>query len=144
MKTMRVFLSHTSDMAQFPEGRPFVQAALDAVGRARMVPVDMRYFAARDGGPADYCRQQVRACDVYVAIVGFRYGSVVAGEGVSYTESEFLAASEAGLPRLVFLLAESARWPELADADIGPAEEFRKRLSRAGLLVREFTWVQLS
>src|ERR1700722_12464011 len=118
MKTVHVCLSHTSDMAQFPEGRPFVQAAMDAVGRARMVPVDMRYFAARDGMPVDYCRQQVRACDIYIAIIGFRYGSVVAGEGVSYTESEFLAASSAGLPRLVFLLAESACSPGLADADI--------------------------
>ena len=138
MKTVQVFLSHTSDMAQFPEGRTFVQAALDAVGRARMAPVDMRYFAARDGMPADYCRQQVRACDIYVAIIGFRYGSVVAGEGVSYTESEFLAASSAGLPRLVFLLAKSAYSLELADADLGQVEGFRKRLLSGGLLVREF------
>jgi hypothetical protein len=47
MKAMKVFLSHTSDTAEFPEGRPFVQGALDAVGRARMAPLDMRYFAAR-------------------------------------------------------------------------------------------------
>jgi hypothetical protein len=138
MKTLQVFLSHTSDMAQSPEDRPFVQAALDAVGRARMAPVDMRYFAARDGRPANYCQQQVLTCDVYVAIIGFRYGSIVKEEGVSYTELEFLAASAAGLPRLVFLLADAALSPVLADADLGPVEGFRKRLSAAGLLVREF------
>jgi hypothetical protein len=137
MKTLQVFLSHTSDMARFPEDRPFVQAALDAVGRARMAPVDMRYFAARDARPADYCRQQVLTCDVYVAVIGFRYGSIVNGEGVSYTELEFSTASGAGLPRLVFLLAEAACPPALADADRGPVERFRKRLSEAGLLVRE-------
>jgi hypothetical protein len=136
---MQVFLSHTSDMAQFPKGRSFVEAAIDAVGRARMVPVDMRYFAAGDRMPVDYCRQQVSASDVYVAVIGFRYGSVVAGEGVSYTEAEFLAASSAGLPRLVFLLAESACPQGLADADTGQVAGFRKRLSAAGLLVREFT-----
>jgi tetratricopeptide (TPR) repeat protein len=139
MKTVQVFLSHTSDMAQFPEGRTFVQAALDAVGRARMAPVDMRYFAARDGMPVDYCRQQVRASDIYVAIIGFRYGSVVAGESISHAESEFLAASGEGLPRLVFLLAGKAYSPERADADMGPVEGFRKRLLSSGLLVREFT-----
>src|SRR5262249_55788423 len=57
MQTGQVFLSHTSDMAGFPAGRSFVQAVLDAVARAGMAPVDMRYFAAREGQPADYCQQ---------------------------------------------------------------------------------------
>jgi len=139
MKTRQVFLSHTSDMAQFPKDRSFVQAALDAVGRARLAPVDMRYFAARDGRPADYCQQQVLSCDIYVAVIGFRYGSLVAGEGVSYTELEFLTASAAGLPRLVFLLAETACQSGLADADRWLVEGFRQRLAEAGLLLREFS-----
>ena len=84
MKTYQVFVSHTSDMAGFPEHRPFVQAVLNAVGRARMAPVDMRYFAARDERPADYCRQRVRECEIYIAVVGFRYGSLVPGETISY------------------------------------------------------------
>lgn len=142
MKTLQVFLSHTSDMAQFPDDRPFVQAALDAVSRARMAPIDMRYFAARDGRPANYCQQRVRTCDVYVAIIGFRYGSIVREEGVSYTELEFLTASAAGLPRLVFLLAEATRSSTQADADLRLVEGFRKRLSEAGLLVREFRSVE--
>lgn len=41
MKTGQVFVSHTADMAQFPEGRPFVQAALDGVARAGLAPVDI-------------------------------------------------------------------------------------------------------
>src|SRR5580704_1230274 len=104
MRTGQVFVSHTSDMAQFPEGRPFVQAALDAVGRAGMAPVDMRYFAARDGKPAEYCETRVRECEIYIVVVGFRYGSVVPGQTVSYTEMEFQAACDVGVPRLVFLL----------------------------------------
>ena len=139
MKMQRVFLSHTSDMARFPEDRSFVQAALDAVGRAQLASVDMRYFAARDHRPADYCQRQVLACDIYVAIIGFRYGSLISGEGVSYTELEFMTASSAELPRLVFLLAEAACAPGLADVELGPVEGFRKRLRGAGLIVREFT-----
>src|SRR5215471_21697593 len=108
MKTGQVFVSHTSDMAQFPAGRSFVQAVLDGVGRAGMAPVDMRYFAARDGAPAEYCRRRVRECEVYVAVVGFRYGTVVPGEAVSYTELEFREATKAGRTRLLFLLAENA------------------------------------
>jgi tetratricopeptide (TPR) repeat protein len=138
MKTQRVFLSHTSDMALFPGGRSFVQAALDAVGRARLAPVDMRYFAARDERPADYCQEQVRASDIYIAIVGFRYGSLVPGTGISYTELEFKTATNAGLPRLIFLLTEAACLAGLADTDRSPVEGFRARLTDAGLLIREF------
>src|SRR5919112_597701 len=53
----QVFVSRTSDMAGYPVGRSFAQAVLDAVMRAGSTPVDMRYFAARDGRPVDYCRQ---------------------------------------------------------------------------------------
>lgn len=140
MKTGQVFVSHTSDMARFPEDRSFAQAALDAVARAGMTPVDMRYFAARDSAPAEYCRARVRECEIYVAVVGFRYGSMVPGEGVSYTELEFRAATEAALPRLVFLLEEAASLPDgRADADRGPVEGFRQRLRDAGMVVRDFT-----
>jgi Domain of unknown function (DUF4062)/Tetratricopeptide repeat/NB-ARC domain len=139
MRTGQVFVSHTSDMTQFPEGRSFVQAALDAVGRAGMAPVDMRYFAARDGRPADYCRQRVRGCEISVTLAGFRYGSLVPGEAVSYTELEFQAATQAGLSRLVFLLEEGACPPPVADADRRLAEGFRERLRDAGLVVRSFS-----
>src|SRR5260370_21995951 len=91
----QVFVSHTWDMAWFPAGRSFVRAALDAVGRAGMAPVDMRYFAARDGSPAGYCRQRGSECEVYVAVVGLRYGTVVPGEAVSYTALQVAAAPAA-------------------------------------------------
>ena len=139
MRTGQVFVSHTSDMAHFPGTRPFVQAALDAVARAGMASVDMRYFAARDGRPADYCRQRVRECEIFVAVAGFRYGSLVPGEAVSYTELEFQTATVAGLPRLVFLLEETACLPGMADAARRPIEEFRQRLRDAGLVTRTFT-----
>jgi hypothetical protein len=127
-------------MALFPEDRSFVQAALDAVGRAGMAPVDMRHFAARADAPADYCRQRVRECEVYVAVIGFRYGTMVPGEAVSYTELEFEEATVAGLPRLVFLLGGAPGVPAaLADDDRRRAEGFRQRLRDARVLVREFS-----
>ncbi len=139
MLTGQVFVSHTSDMALFPEGRSFVQAALDGVGRAGMASVDMRYFAARDGKPAALCRQRVRGCEIYVGVVGFRYGSMVPGEAVSYTEMEFDEAGAAGLQRLVFLLHDTACPAALVDADRGAVAGFRQRLMDAGLVVRAFT-----
>jgi tetratricopeptide (TPR) repeat protein len=141
MRPSRVFVSHTSDLGSFPAGCTYVQAVLDAVARAGMAAVDMRYFAAREGQPADYCQRRVRECDVYVAVVGFRYGSLVPGEMVSYTELEFVEAGMAGLPRLVFLLDDSAD-AHAADVDRAAVEAFRTRLKDAGLICASFATVE--
>ena len=99
----------------------------------------MRHFAAHDESPADYCRRRAGECEIYVAVIGFRYGSLVPDEAVSYTELEFQAATAAGIPRLVFLLAETAGLADPADPGRAPAEQFRHRLRDAGLIVRTFT-----
>jgi hypothetical protein len=139
VKTGQVFVSHTSDMDWFPEDRSFTQAALDAVSRAGMAPIDMRHFSAREGSPADYCRERVCECEIYVAVVGLQYGSVVPGEEVSFTELEFEQATAAGVPRLVFLLDEAAFPHAPSDTDRGLVNRFRQRLHNAGLIVRTFT-----
>ena len=133
-------MSHTSELSTFPAERSFVQVALDGVSRAGRAYVDMRYFAAREGQPADYCRERVRGCGVYVGVIGFRYGSMVPGLDVSYTELEFLTAGEAGIPRLVFLLDERTPLPlSMVDHDRTAAEGFRQRLQDAGVIVGRFS-----
>ena len=137
--TNQVFVSHTSDMTLLPAGRSFVQAALDGIGRAGMAAVDMRYFPAQEGPPVEYCRQRVRECEAYVAVVGLRYGSRVPGAGYSYTEAEFREATAAGIPRLVFLLDENAPLPDgAADPDRTAVDRFRRQLADAGLIIARF------
>lgn len=135
----KVFLSHTSELAQFPEKTSFVQAAKSALATAKALAVDMEYFGAHDQTAASVCREKLGECDVYVGILGFRYGSIVPGSEISYTELEFDAATAANLPRLVFVLHEGAEIPvRLVDSDRTRQDEFRRRVRAAGLVTEYF------
>jgi tetratricopeptide (TPR) repeat protein len=145
LRALRVFLSHTSELRDYPLDRSFVAAAEHAVNRAGETVVDMAYFPPSESRSAAYCREQVRRADVYVAILGFRYGSPVTGEpGLSYTELELAAAVEQGLPRLVFLLDQDAVLPLprslLSDPEYEERQSaFRERAAGGGVMVR---WVR--
>jgi len=105
----RVFISHTSELREFPAGVSYVAAAERAVSAAGHVIVDMADFPAADQLAAELCAERVRDCDVYVGLLGTRYGTPVRDRPeVSYTELEFDTATGAALDRLVFVLDTGA------------------------------------
>ena len=60
----------------------------------------MADFPAADQPAARLCMDRVRRCQMYVGVLGTRYGSPVRDKPeVSYTELEFDTATEAGLDR---------------------------------------------
>ena len=141
-----MFVSHTSELRDFPKGRSYVVAVERAISASGHTIVDMADFPAADMPVAELCRKRVRGCHVYVGVLGTRYGSPVRDmPEVSYTELEFDTATEAELPRLMFLLDTDA-----PDVGIPPAqlvdfefaarqEAFRRRVQNAGLVAQKFT-----
>ncbi|MGH8833538.1 MAG: DUF4062 domain-containing protein, partial [Actinomycetes bacterium] len=98
-------------MATFPERRSFVDAAIDAVNQSGAVPGDMRWLGSQDRPAAEVCAERVLLCDIYIGILGHRYGTLLPGKNLSYTEWEFEVAGDAGVPRFIFLLDEEAAVP---------------------------------
>ena len=98
----QVFLSSVATGLE--EHRDAAYAAIEGLDGYHCVR--MEDFGARDAASADLCREKVLSCDIFVGLVGPRYGSSPAGINTSFTELEYDAAVEKGMPRLLFVTSE--------------------------------------
>jgi hypothetical protein len=108
----RVYVSST--IADLTEER---RAVLDWLRLARHQAVDS-YLPDSDT-VRDSCLQNVAACDLYVLIVGHRYGFQPPDdnpEGLSITHLEFRRAGECGIPRVALLRTSI---PDVSLSDLG-------------------------
>ena len=141
----RVFISHTSELREFPPGTSYVAAVERAISAAGHVIVNMADFPVTDQPAAQVCAERVRGCEVYIGVLGTRYGSLVRDRPeVSYTELELDTATAARMDRLVFLLdveAADVGIPvrALTDHESGARQEaFRRRVRDSGLVTGSF------
>jgi Domain of unknown function (DUF4062) len=103
---------------------PYRQAVYKAINRLDGYKcVGMEDFGARDGMPLDTCLAKARECDIFVGIVGNRYGSIAPETGKSFSESEYDAALSSGKPMLMFLTPEEFPVP----ANLIESDEIRER-----------------
>jgi tetratricopeptide (TPR) repeat protein len=123
-----------------------VAAVEEAISACGHVIVDMAHFPAADQVPAELCAERVRECQVYVGVLGTRYGSPVQDKPeVSYTELEFDTATEAGLDRLVFVLDTDVAdvgipLSRLIDLEFGARQKaFLRRVQDARVVTHAFT-----
>lgn len=93
-----VFLSSNTDGLQ-PE-RKHLPALLIASGFS---PRHFEEFPAQDRASREACLRAVAESDIYVLLLGAKYGEPVSDSGVSPTEEEYNAALEAGIQILVFV-----------------------------------------
>jgi len=64
-------------------------AVLDAIRKVQMQHNCMEFFGARSSRPIETCLEEVRKSDIMLTIVGHRYGSLVPGMSISYSEAEY-------------------------------------------------------
>ncbi len=92
---MRVYLSSTlNDLI------PERQAVKDALGGECVV---VESYTADERSVRDSCLSDVAGCDLYIGIIGRRYGHIPSEDSLSITEQEFQRAQECGLDALIFI-----------------------------------------
>jgi hypothetical protein len=93
---LKVFLSSTSkDLRKHRKQLLFTFAQLHQWTEA------MEFFGARPGSPLEECLEALGRADIYVVVVGMRYGSK-AGQDISFTQREYEEAIRLGKPVLAY------------------------------------------
>jgi len=103
---MKIYLSST--YRDLREHRVAVDRALRRMGHD---VIGMEQYVAEGAKPLERCLADVQIANLYMLIVGWRYGHVVTGQKLSVTELEFQKAQELHKPILAFLLDPEAPWP---------------------------------
>lgn len=68
----------------------------------------MEEFGARKAAPLDTCLAEVEQCDVFVAIIGFRLGSLDQSTGKSFTQLEYERAGERNKDIMIYMMDPDA------------------------------------
>ncbi len=122
----RVFISSTSE--DLKDHREAVYLAVRHLGHQSAA---FEYHTPTDQQeqPLELSLPEIRASDVAIFLVAWRYGWVPPGRQHSVTELEYRMVREAGIPCLVFLMADDARTSsKYFDQDLASILRFRSEL----------------
>jgi O-acetyl-ADP-ribose deacetylase (regulator of RNase III) len=115
-------------------------AVKDEILKLRLDFDGMEWFGATGAPPASLIVEKVRAADVYVGIIGVRYGSIDETTGVSMTELEYEAAAGAGKPIHMYVMHDEAPVKQaLFEAD--PAALTKLRAFRARVMTKHVVYL---
>ncbi|GFM49627.1 hypothetical protein PSCICE_08940 [Pseudomonas cichorii] len=84
------------------------QAAVSAILKAGHIPAGMELFTAGDRSQLDTINSWIDESDVYMLILGGRYGAVEPTTNVSYTELEFDYAASLNKPMFAVVIKDEA------------------------------------
>lgn len=102
-RKLQIFVSST-----FLDLIPERQAAVGAILKAGHIPAGMELFTAGDKSQMDTIKKWIDESDVYMLILGGRYGSTEPTTGISYTELEYNYATEQNKPLFAVVITDQA------------------------------------
>jgi hypothetical protein len=97
----KVFISSTYyDMRHV---RNAVKNFIKSIGFEPVLSEEFKVFYDHGKSAQQACLDEIKKCDIYILIIGGRYGSIFPNETLSITHKEFREACEVGLPMFSFI-----------------------------------------
>lgn len=130
MKKLQVFISST-----YIDLKDERQAAVEAILDSGNIPAGMELFKAGNETQLKTIERWIDESDVYLLILGGRYGSIEAKSGKSYTHLEYEYAVKKNIPIFSVVLSESTilrkasimgKSNSMEEKEIDKYEEFRE------------------
>lgn len=101
-KRYQLFISSTYEDLKLER-----QAAVEAILKSGHIPAGMELFTAGDESQYQVIRRWIEQSDIFMLILGARYGSIEPSTGRSYVEAEFTYARELGKPFFSVVLSDA-------------------------------------
>ncbi len=79
------------------------QRVLKVLPELKCIPIGMELFPASDKKSWDYIKKVINNCDYCIVISAGKYGTIIDGEQISFTEKEYDYAIEKDIPVLPFI-----------------------------------------
>lgn len=125
-RRLQVFISST-----YTDLKAERQAAVEAILKAGHIPAGMELFAAGSQSQMEIIKHWIEESDVYMLILGGRYGSIEPNSGLSYIEVEYDYAVSLGRPIFAVVINEAALDRKVKEHGAAVLETDRARELRA-------------
>jgi hypothetical protein len=117
-KKVQIFVSST-----FTDLREERQAAVEAILSSGHIPAGMELFSAGDESQMTVIKRWIDESDIYLLILGGRYGSIESASKKSYTHLEFEYALQTGKPLFSVVISEKALEEKIKVLGLGAIEQ---------------------
>lgn len=136
-RRFQIFISST-----FEDLKDQRKQAIEVIFERGHIPIALERFSAANENDLEVIKSVISKCQVYLLILGHRYGEIVPGKDISFTELEFEIAEKEGLLILPFIMKKEEVIKRRKDLDPNKTKEeaelknydrlvkFQKRIQR--------------